>query len=414
MPRGDDLLMKVLITDGHQRSALAVTRSLGRAGMDVYVGEAERKNLAASSKYCRQAVVYRSPFNDEKGFVDTIRQVISAEHIDLVIPISDITSSILSEHKKVLEQNTTVAVVDYQPFWTAADKNCLHHIAEELGVPTPTIVYVDRPEQLSEKSGKIPFPCVVKPSRSRLRLGGVWRRTSVLRVQSKEELLELIQKSPELQQPFMIQREIRGEGCGIFALCEKGDAKVLFSHRRLREKPPWGGVSTLRESVALDPTMKEHALRLLRRLEWHGVAMVEFKREAGTGVLYLMEINGRFWGSLQLAIDAGIDFPVLLVQMFRGNGIHPRQDYRVGIRSRWLLGDVDHLLARLLRRGRDEMSAPSLGSLVWDFARVYRNDTYYEVECWDDPGPSLYEMKLYLLDGVRSLLRVRSRSNHGT
>jgi predicted ATP-grasp superfamily ATP-dependent carboligase len=296
----------------------------------------------------------------------------------------------------------------------ASDKNCLHHIAEELGVPTPTIAYVDQPGQLSEKVEQIQFPCVVKPSRSRLRLDGVWRRTSVLRVQSKEELLDVIHGRPELQQPFMIQREVEGEGCGVFALCENGEAKVLFAHRRLREKPPWGGVSTLRESVALDPTIKDYAIQLLRRLEWHGVAMVEFKREAGTGIFHLMEINGRFWGSLQLAIDAGIDFPVLLVQMLRGNGVYPRREYRVGIRSRWLLGDVDHLLVRLLGRGRNMASAPSLGSLVWDFASVFRNDTYYEIESWDDPGPSFYEMKSYLLDGVRSLLRGRSRSKNGT
>jgi predicted ATP-grasp superfamily ATP-dependent carboligase len=253
---------------------------------------------------------------------------------------------------------------------------------------------------------------VIKPSRSRLYLDGGWRRTSVSRVQSKEELIELIQGKPELQQPFMIQREIQGEGCGIFALCEQGEPKVLFAHRRLREKPPWGGVSTLRESVALDPLMKEYAMRLLRRLRWHGVAMVEFKREAGTGIPFLMEINGRFWGSLQLAVDAGIDFPILLVGLYKGGVIQPRQDFRIGIRSRWFLGDVDHLLARLSKRSQNNTNVPSMGSLLWDLFKIYQKNTYYEIESWDDRGPSLYEMRCYLLDFMKSLWRFSRGSSY--
>ncbi len=52
--------------------------------------------------------------------------------------------------------------------------------------------------------------------------------------------------------------------------------------------------------------------------------MVEFKADARTGTPYLMEINGRFWGSLQLAIDAGVDFPAILVAAALGAPIPPR------------------------------------------------------------------------------------------
>jgi len=70
-----------------------------------------------------------------------------------------------------------------------------------------------------------------------------------------------------------------------------------------------------------------------------------------------MEINGRFWGSLQLAIDAGVDFPRLLVEAASRRDPAPVHSYRTGLRLRWLWGDVDHLLLRL-RHSRERLALP--------------------------------------------------------
>jgi hypothetical protein len=106
-----------------------------------------------------------------------------------------------------------------------------------------------------------------------------------------------------------------------------------------------------RQSVPLRADVREGAERILAHFRWTGVAMVEFKEDAATGVPYLMEVNARFWGSLQLAIDAGVDFPALLVGMALGETVSEPSGYRTGVRSRWLWGDFDHLLAVVRGRG---------------------------------------------------------------
>ena len=109
---------------------------------------------------------------------------------------------------------------------------------------------------------------------------------------------------------MLLQERIEGPGVGVFVCCDRGEPVALFAHRRLREKPPSGGVSVLCESAAARSDRRAtSATRLLQALDWRGVAMVEFKRDLRDGSLRLMEINGRFWGSLQLAIDAGVEFP---------------------------------------------------------------------------------------------------------
>src|SRR5690606_40973673 len=67
---------------------------------------------------------------------------------------------------------------------------------------------------------------------------------------------------------------------GVFVVVWGGKLLAAFAHERLREKPPSGGVSIFRRSVAPDPVLLERSLSLLRRFDWQGVAMVEFKRRA--------------------------------------------------------------------------------------------------------------------------------------
>ena len=174
----------------------------------------------------------------------------------------------------------------------------------------------------------------------------------------------------------------------------------MFAHRRLREKPPSGGVSVLRESIPLDKVLTVPALRLLQKANWHGVAMVEFKEDQSSRVPLLMEVNGRFWGSLQLAIDAGIDFPWLLLQMAEGRHVSvPDNSYRCGVKSRWLLGDLDHLLMRLFK-SETTLKLPPGSSSRWrcllDFVGFANRDTFYEIERFNDMGPVVYELKQYV------------------
>jgi predicted ATP-grasp superfamily ATP-dependent carboligase len=179
----------------------------------------------------------------------------------------------------------------------------------------------------------------------------------------------------------------------------EGMQLAMFAHRRIREKPPSGGVSVLRESIPLEKVLVDPALRLLQHVRWHGVAMVEFKVDRATNMPILMEINGRFWGSLQLAIDAGMNFPWLLFQLAAGQAVvPPDHGYRCGIKSRWLLGDLDHLLIRLRKPDAAlnlPPGSPSKWQCVRDFAKCFNRDTFYEIEKLGDMHPFLYELRQY-------------------
>ena len=232
------------------------------------------------------------------------------------------------------------------------------------------------------------FPCVLKPHRSVLTgLNGVPNPG----VQYADTVHTPVREYPQAAYPILVQERITGPGEGVFLLLtDRGERVAAFAHRRLREKPPAGGVSTYRESIPLPRDLLGPAERLLADGGWSGAVMLEFKRSERSGRGYLMEVNGRLWGSLQLAIDAGVDFPVLLVRAALGERVQPVASYRVGIRTRWLWGDVDHLIARL-RYSRERLhltsDAPSVFATARAVLRFPKGNDRLEVWDRDDPRP---------------------------
>src|SRR5439155_25305958 len=228
-------------------------------------------------------------------------------------------------------------------------------------------------------------------------------------VRTASELHEAFRAVGEVVPCPLVQEHIPGDGRGIFVLMNRGRLRAAFARRRIREKPPSGGVSVLSESVGLDSQLLEYSERILEALKWHGVAMVEFKRDSRDGVSKLLEINGRFWGSLQLAVDAGVDFPYLLYRLAIDGDIEPVFTYQVGVRLRWWLGDLDWLLLRL----RDGGSATRRLQAIPEFLRPTGRMARAEVFRRDDPAPALSELSQYLQAVLRSAVARLGRHPEG-
>lgn len=390
----------VLIMDGQERAALAVTRSLGQAGVPVVVGAETSNSLAGASKYSQRTWQYPSPLEDPSRFVSSVIDAVGRLGVTAIMPVTDSTTQVLAARRDQFPAGVLNAVPPLESYELVSDKYRLMKVAQELGVPIPATVYVPDGDLASVLDQVTAFPVVVKPGRSLLMTDRGWGKTSVHFVSSVEELVDLYRRVPYLKNPSLIQQRVEGEGQGVFGLFDHGRPCALFAHRRIREKPPAGGVSVLRESIALPKPMTDYAVKLLEHVKWHGVAMVEFKVDKTSQVPRLMEINGRFWGSLQLAIDAGLNIPYLLYQVASGLPVAiPENSYRAGTRSRWFLGDLDHLLMRLtktnatLHLGSD---APSRWRCAAEFLRFWRRDLHYEVESLSDPRPALVEYRAWM------------------
>jgi predicted ATP-grasp superfamily ATP-dependent carboligase len=387
----------VLVTDGDERPALAITRSLGRRGFRVLVGEERPVSLASASRYCARHVTYPSPARTPDAFARFLREFVARERVDIVVPVTDVTTYEVASGRAALAPCGATTAPALDAFELVTDKAALLQRAASCGIPIPRTHFVDGLAGLQAVVDCVQYPAVIKPARSRIRTAAGWTAATVRYAHCEADLRRLYRTTEHLAtHPSLIQERVVGPGMGIFVLCVHGQVRTAFAHRRLRERPPSGGTSVLCESVAVDPMLLAQASRLLEPLGWHGVAMLEYKQDQPSGRSFLMEVNGRFWGSLQLAVDAGVDFPYLSCQMALGQQPDVPASYKVGVRSRWLLGDLDHLFLRLCRSDRDlPGGAPSRLRTLANFLKPAARGLHHEIFRRNDVRPALHELRQY-------------------
>jgi predicted ATP-grasp superfamily ATP-dependent carboligase len=386
---------RVLVTDGEQRTALAAARSLWRHGYEVHVAASDQRSMTGVSRAASVSIRTPDPLDAPEAYADVIARYVADAGIVLVLPVTEPSMLALLAIRERLAP-AVLPCGSLESFRALSDKVALAKRAADCGIAFPahcTLTWEDHavPDDLC-------YPVVVKPARSVGEASGVRQKVGVVHATDAIALRAALGRLPEAAYPVLVQQRVVGPGVGVFVLLWDDRGVATFAHRRLREKPPSGGVSVYAESIHADAALVDRSTRLLRGLGWRGVAMVEYKVDAVTGVPYLMEINGRLWGSVQLAIDAGVDFPALLVDCALGAAAPVMPTYRAGVRGRWWWGDVDHLWARL-RRSPAALSlpagAPSRARAAVDFvaAGPAVQDAVFR---WSDPMPFLLETAQWL------------------
>lgn len=385
--------MHVLILDAQQRSALAAVRSLGRRGIRLHVADARRSTLSGASRYVDSELLYPDPTREPAAFTDWTLETARRLGVQVVLPMTDVTSMLLAPIQQAFGP-IKVGCAPHGAYEQLSDKARLLDLAAQAGVRIPATTRLTNIHELDRHLSSCAFPLVLKPARSKVLMDGRVVATSVFIAASAADARQyLLTQEWFGALPCLAQEFIPGTGAGVFTLYADGSALAWFGHRRLREKPPSGGVSVLSESAPVDAVLRESAARLLDAAGWNGPAMVEY-RVAHDGTPYLMEVNCRFWGSLQLSIDSGLDFPWLWLQLLTDATRPAAPAYRTGRRLRWLLGDVDNLLIQL----RDSsLTASAKLSAVANFAASSCDwRARQEVLRWSDPLPGLRELRQWL------------------
>jgi predicted ATP-grasp superfamily ATP-dependent carboligase len=405
--------IRVLVTDAHTTTALAVVRSLGAAGMDVtIVGEHGRFNLAAHSRYARRVVTCAPAEEEPLAYVDQIVRDLERSPVDLLIPLSDTTVTIFRHFRARVEKLARLALPSDGALEAALDKQRTVAVAKEYGVIAPGTRAFGSLAALEEAAPSLTYPCVVKPRYSRQWDGsGAVIRGTVRYAASPASLREIYRAARQGPEFLLVQELVQGTGLGVFVLADEGRPLAVFAHRRVREANPTGGRASLAESIALDDRIAGPALRLFEALRWTGVGMLEFKDPGPGQPPVIMEINGRFWGSLPLAIAAGVDFPLMLVRLLLGQEVPQPGPYTVGVRCRHLKGDLSYLTGALKGRPRGWLGPfPSRLSAIAAVVPWPGRWRAYNFRV-TDPIPGLREAGDFLLKEARALTaRRRART----
>ena len=397
---------RILVLDGQTNQALACVRSLGKAGYEVKVASHQRLSLGALSRHCSSSFHLKG--QTIEAFAE-LREWAISQGVTIALPMTERSCLLCNADRSEWENaGIILGCAPDEMLQAAFDKAITVRRAQQLGVTVPTTIIPESYDDAVSAIESIGFPCVIKP-----RWSNAWNGKQFFPPQAptyandRDQLLQFLSAHDGETSWPLLQSFVPGQGKGVFALCNRGTVVAWFAHERLRDTKPMGSSSSLRRSIALEDRLMEPARKLLADFEWHGPAMVEF-RDTGSGAPALMEVNGRFWGSLQLAIDSGVDFPALWVSILKGEAVEPVRDFKVGNTLRWFAGDLKRLF--FILRGAPSGYVGDFPSLRQGLSEVFGRQpagTRLEVLRANDPLPVLGE----LIGGIADLVRWRDNND---
>ncbi len=364
----------ILISDVDRRKALPVVRSLGRAGVRVVGLSSTSWPIAGLSRYCGETL--RCPdYRTAPGeFCDFLQETLERIRPTVFLPLEDVLIELCLANPERWQPYTEALLPGPEVMEASYDKWRTMQLADRVGVPTPRSHCPDSEAEVEQLAATWRGGAVIKPRKTSGSRG-------MLFIDEPGQMVAAWrQVSRQFPQPVIQERiAADGEGLGVFVLIDaRGELKALFGHKRLREFPVQGGPSTMRMSHR-DEGLVDQSLRLLREVNFRGVAMVEFKFDPTRGEAVLMEINPRFWGSMGLAVASGVDFPLLYHMSAAGMDPEPVLEYRPDIYGRWLLpGDLMHFIEN-----------PNRMRLEPSFFEFRSPNLYYDVISLHDPMPML-------------------------
>jgi len=324
----------LLLTNGvpFERRGLSGVRALAGAGASVTVAVNRKRAAVLHSRFTRRSVVVPDANDDARSLVNSLCAYLASHPHHVLLPFSEDGAIAAAHDRARLEKLTAVPVPSRESMDLARDKLELLQLARSLGIEAPVTHAPQSREEAADLARRIRYPCVCKLRRGIGAQGLVWAENAA-------ELLRCFDAAPQpagllFDRSRLVQAVAPGELHDVCALFNRGEPRAALTMRRIHMLPPRGGMGVYTETTD-EPELREQAIALLRALDWHGPADVEFRLERPGGRAKLIEVNPRFWGGLELAIQAGVNFPMLAARMAVEGDIAPVYHYDVGIRQWW-------------------------------------------------------------------------------
>ena len=399
--------MTVLVTCGHTRAGLAAVRGLGRAGVAVAVAAPQRPALAMWSRYATTTLLLPDAASEAKRFAAAVADELSGRHADGALAATDAALWALSRWRSGLSANAQAFLPPHEAVVLSLDRSALRDRARTLGVAAVPTWRIDSPkdvepvvlrlqQQVAGADGRL--WALVRPMVPSVeREDGTRRVATAIPVESVGGMRRLLYDREDLVDGgCLIELRPPGDYLGYGAVCRDGEVIAEVFQERLRERGDLSGVSTFARTIPVDDAIRSAGRAILKGLKFNGPCLVEFTR-GDDGAVRLVNVIPRLWGSLALAMHAGVNVPWLVTRLARGDDVEPGHISRPGVVWRWVVGDLEvlaqrlgRLLSRVEGRGVIRRRAAGLRELL-ELRDLWRaRPDVFEL---DDPLPSALELK---------------------
>ena len=367
-----------------------MVRSLARNGLEVHAITNTIQGQSAHSRYSTSSwLLDHRP--DSPGFADEIMQLAGQLDVASIMPVSEgFHNNLISMREQLDAEDIHLFSPSRENFDKATDKDYVHQLCLELGIPVARGMRLD--ELMDKDPGKtLQYPLVLRTRKQNVAGGKVPLKAAYAR--NPEELLGWHRQFEGFADNVLVQEYHPGAEEHVQVLMHDGEMFMTGDYIGEHHMPLAGGVTVQRVSCHHQPVIDD-TVKLLRALNWQGIAGVQFHYDPATGKYIFLEINPRFSGGLPTVVMAGFEAPFNLWQSHFEPEKMTRTTYRTGLRSRILGGDANWFLGQL-RRDELPPGQAHLGkvraalTMLWHCGPWTKDDSFLLT----DPKPFFVDFK---------------------
>ena len=373
---------------------LSIIRELYANKVDVYGLAHQKQSIGFYSRGLKEGFVRKK---SESEFLEQMLGIINAHAIPFIMAISENDIVFLNCHRQLF-LDCKILIPSKNQMDIVLNKTKTYAAAKQVGINVPRNWGILKIEDIFKD---ILFPVVLK-----------WQNPQAIITKLNEfgiefikseyaysliELKKILERYERVGEFPEVQEYCPGYGIGHFIFMYDGKPMLIFQHKRIHEWPPEGGISSCCQSISLNEHEKliQKSIRLLRKINWVGVAMVEYRYDPKTDTEYLMEINGRFWGSLPLAHQCKAEFAWLTYLVLGKNTIPKIKRPLTEIQCRFMVPEIKRLFRILFQQDRIQNKAIKFAlfpEVISFFLGFFNMKTRYYVFTLSDPLPFFFDL----------------------
>jgi len=388
-------MKSLLIPTGFDPGSYSCVRSLSRQGVNTIIASEHDDVPAGASRFCDERLSIPAPEEGLRAYKDALLDIAARRDVRTIVPIRPYDPYVFARWAGEFESYVSLVTPTMEQLETVHDRLSLVSSAEAAGVPVPDTQLLSAVDDWSgEQIVKSRYNLITSAICDDLDPDEtvVEKRLEQL---PDAEAADVDSLCEEMNHEPIVQEYVHTSDEYVFgALYDSGEALATFQHRQIRGDSYTHGGGVYRESVHI-PELEDVGRTLLDHLDWHGLACIEYMRDADTGEFVLTEINPRLWQSLACAVRAGADFPYNYWLAAMGDADRIDPNYEDGVGSHLLYGELGHLLS-IIYDESPIVEKPSVARTAAEIgSSCYRMPNF---DCFrlDDPVP--------LVKGVQHLV----------
>ena len=337
---------RVMVYDALSSPALPIARSLGKRGVEVYLASKSRDVPAFRSKFCSKTFI-------SKSFFEAL-EIAEKEGCKVFFPlVSESELLEVAKAKNKFNDSIKIACGDYEAVSRLANKREMVKAAKDCAIPVPKTVLPRDESDVAEFAKNGEFILKIKT-------GSSGRGTYVVKDFSQYSKLKKAVGFEE--EEIVVQEFVSGKQLSVSAISnESFDFIASFVYERLRFYPhPFGPASYLKSCESEDSL--RFSEKLVREVRYAGVVNFDYIVDERDEVPKLLDVNPRFWGSVNAAKLCGVDFPwILYLTLAKSEEI--RSEYAKNVHLRSFFEDFKSVLSMT----KSKMSVKEKALAVLDF-----------------------------------------------